>query len=99
MRAIADDIAVMYRGKVVRYGPKAEVLSPPFDDYTEMLLDSVSEMRLSWLEQVMSGRSTDGAGDRRGATEPAPMGQMPLFYVLGRLPQAERETCTLSRKD
>ena len=44
VRAIADEIAVMYRGEVVRYGPKTEVLTPPFDDYTDLLLSSVPEM-------------------------------------------------------
>jgi peptide/nickel transport system ATP-binding protein len=37
---------------VVRYGQKSKVLSPPFDDYTEMLLRSVPEMRLGWMEEV-----------------------------------------------
>src|SRR5690606_18206939 len=50
VRAIADSIAVMYRGRVVRFGPKSQVLSPPFDDYTDLLLKSVPEMRLDWLE-------------------------------------------------
>ncbi|NIZ11764.1 ABC transporter ATP-binding protein, partial [Pseudooceanicola sp. HF7] len=38
VREVADTIAVMYQGKVVRYGGKQEVLSPPFDDYTELLM-------------------------------------------------------------
>ena len=33
VKAIADSSAVMYRGKVVRYGPKTQVLTPPFDDF------------------------------------------------------------------
>jgi len=56
VRAIADSIAVMYRGRVVRFGPKSEVLSPPFDDYTDLLLKSGPEMRLGWLEQVLATR-------------------------------------------
>src|SRR3546814_7430165 len=51
VRAIADSIAVMYRGRVVRFGPKSGVLSPPFDDYTDLLLKSVPEIRLGWLEE------------------------------------------------
>jgi peptide/nickel transport system ATP-binding protein len=54
VRAIADSIAVMYQGKVVRYGTKSEVLSPPFDDYTDLLLSSVPEMKLGWLENVIA---------------------------------------------
>ncbi|SEV92578.1 peptide/nickel transport system ATP-binding protein [Aliiroseovarius sediminilitoris] len=63
VRAIADSIAVMYQGRVVRYGPKAEVLSPPFDDYTDLLLSSVPEMRLGWLEEVVEHRKMESAGN------------------------------------
>ncbi|MET0168917.1 MAG: ABC transporter ATP-binding protein [Aliihoeflea sp.] len=63
VRAIADSIAVMYRGEVVRYGAKSEVLSPPFDDYTQLLLSSVPEMQVGWLEQAISGRKMAAAGN------------------------------------
>jgi peptide/nickel transport system ATP-binding protein len=63
VRAIADRIAVMYKGKVVRYGTKTEVLSPPFDDYTDLLLSSVPEMKLGWLEQVIASRKMESAGN------------------------------------
>ena len=53
VRAIADTIAVMHLGKLVRYGKKSEVLAPPFDDYTDMLLRSVPELRMGWMEEVM----------------------------------------------
>ena len=62
VRAIADSIAVMYRGKVVRYGPKSQVLAPPFDDYTDLLLSSVPEMKLGWLEEVLAHRRMESAG-------------------------------------
>ncbi|MDW3222739.1 MAG: ABC transporter ATP-binding protein [Paracoccaceae bacterium] len=63
VRAIADSIAVMLRGEVVRYGPKSEVLSPPFDDYTDLLLSSVPEMELGWLEKVIATRKMESAGN------------------------------------
>lgn len=63
VRAIADSIAVMYQGEVVRYGPKSEVLSPPFDDYTDLLLSSVPEMKLGWLEEVIAHRKMASAGN------------------------------------
>jgi len=63
VRAIADSIAVMYRGKVVRYGSKTQVLSPPFDDYTDLLLSSVPEMKLGWLEEVIAHRKMESAGN------------------------------------
>ncbi len=63
VRAIADRIAVMYRGAVVRYGSKTDVLTPPFDDYTDLLLSSVPEMKLGWLEGVLAHRKMDSAGN------------------------------------
>ncbi|MEM9126622.1 MAG: ABC transporter ATP-binding protein [Pseudomonadota bacterium] len=63
VRAISDSIAVMYQGRVVRYGPKSQVLSPPFDDYTDLLLSSVPEMQLGWLEQVVANRKMESAGN------------------------------------
>ena len=63
VRAIADRIAVMYRGQVVRYGGKTDVLTPPFDDYTDLLLSSVPEMELGWLEGVLARRRMESAGN------------------------------------
>ena len=63
VRAISDSIAVMYQGKVQRYGGKNQVLSPPFDDYTDLLLSSVPEMRLGWLEEVIANRKMESAGN------------------------------------
>ena len=63
VRAIADTIAVMYQGEVARYGGKTEVLSPPFDDYTDLLLSSVPEMKLGWLENVIANRKMQSGGN------------------------------------
>jgi peptide/nickel transport system ATP-binding protein len=63
VKAISDNIAVMYQGKVQRYGGKSQVLSPPFDDYTDLLLSSVPEMRLGWLEDVIANRKMESAGN------------------------------------
>ena len=62
VKAISDSIAVMYQGELVRFGKKSKVLSPPFDDYTDLLLSSVPEMRLGWLEQVLATRKMESAG-------------------------------------
>ena len=61
VRAIADSIAVMYHGQVVRYGGRSDVLSPPFDAYTELLLSSVPEMEIGWLENAIDGRRMQSA--------------------------------------
>ncbi|OYU41448.1 MAG: ABC transporter [Pseudorhodobacter sp. PARRP1] len=63
VKAIADKIAVMYRGQVVRYGSKTDVLTPPYDDYTDLLLSSVPEMKLGWLESVLAARKMESGGN------------------------------------
>lgn len=62
VRAISDKIAVMFKGAVVRYGQKSDVLEPPFDDYTDLLLSSVPEME---LELAGKGHRTSQDGKRR----------------------------------
>ncbi|MBY2908416.1 ABC transporter ATP-binding protein [Rhizobium leguminosarum] len=63
VRAIADSVAVMHRGKLVRFGAKSTALSPPFDDYTDLLLKSVPEMEIGWLERVLATRRMESAGN------------------------------------
>src|SRR5262245_15630058 len=60
VRAIADEVVVMHRGKVVEQGPKAEVLSPPHPAYTDLLLSSVPEMDPDWLTGVLARRAEKG---------------------------------------
>ena len=54
VKAIADSIAVMHQGRVVRDGERDTVLSPPFDEYTQTLLASVPQMKLGWLEEALT---------------------------------------------
>jgi peptide/nickel transport system ATP-binding protein len=61
VRAIADEIVVMYQGKVVQQGLKSKVLSPPHPAYTELLLSSVPEMDPDWLTRLLEARSTRSA--------------------------------------
>jgi peptide/nickel transport system ATP-binding protein len=56
VKAIADEIVVMYQGRVVQKGGKTEVLTPPHHAYTEKLLSSVPEMDPDWLEGVLARR-------------------------------------------
>ena len=56
VKAIADDIVVMYQGKIVEQGSKQEILTPPHEDYTALLLSSVPEMDPGWLDNLMDNR-------------------------------------------
>ena len=45
VRALSDDVIVMYMGKIVESGPSGEVLSNPKHEYTRRLLDAVPVIR------------------------------------------------------
>jgi peptide/nickel transport system ATP-binding protein len=55
VKAIADEIVVMYQGRVVQSGSKTQVLTDR-REYTDKLLSSVPEMDPDWLEQVLAKR-------------------------------------------
>ncbi len=54
--SFADEIVVLYAGQVVEQGPTDEVLTPPFHPYTRLLISSVPELRIGWLEDTMEKR-------------------------------------------
>ncbi|MBP2836956.1 ABC transporter ATP-binding protein [Dickeya parazeae] len=58
VREVADSVAVLRHGHIVRQGPVTEALSPPLDDYTQQLLLAVPEMRCGWLRDVMARESS-----------------------------------------
>ncbi len=60
VKAIADEIVVMLKGKIVEQGIKKEVLQPPHHEYTELLLSSVPEMDPDWLDGVLAMRKRKG---------------------------------------
>ena len=61
VKAISDQIVVMFQGQVVEQGMKSEILSPPFPDYTKLLLSSVPEMDPDWLTGLLAKRSEEQA--------------------------------------
>jgi peptide/nickel transport system ATP-binding protein len=56
VRAISDQIVVMFQGKVVEQGMKSAVTRPPYPDYTKLLLSSVPEMDPDWLTRLLETR-------------------------------------------
>lgn len=56
VKAISDEIVVMFQGEVVEQGMKSEILSPPHPDYTQLLLSSVPEMDPDWLDKFVAER-------------------------------------------
>ncbi len=57
VRAISDQVVVMFEGEVIEQGFKSKIFSPPHPDYTELLLSSVPEMDPDWLTKILKKRS------------------------------------------
>jgi len=62
VRAIADEVVVMFQGEVVESGAKTEMFTPPHHDYTELLLSSVPEMDPDWLTDLLAARQSGSSG-------------------------------------
>jgi peptide/nickel transport system ATP-binding protein len=56
VRAICDDIVVLYAGHMVAKRPREAMMAPPYHPYSHLLLSSVPALRQGWLEQA-SGRT------------------------------------------
>lgn len=56
VKAISDEIVVMYQGEVVEQGPKNQILEPPHPAYTDLLLSSVPQMDPNWLSNLLEER-------------------------------------------
>jgi peptide/nickel transport system ATP-binding protein len=52
VRHIADDVLVMYRGRVVETGPSTAILASPRHPYTQRLLESVPRPGMSLARQI-----------------------------------------------
>ena len=62
--SFADEIVVLYAGRVVEQGPVDQVLSPPYHPYTRLLISSVPELRGGWLEETMQTQEAQAGIDR-----------------------------------
>ncbi len=58
VKAISDEIVVMFDGRLVEQGMKSEILSPPYPEYTQLLLSSVPEMDPDWLTNFLQTQAS-----------------------------------------
>ncbi len=59
--SFADEIVVLYAGRVAEQGPTDRVLSPPYHPYTRLLISSVPETRTGWLEDTANSREAQSS--------------------------------------
>ncbi|AOJ72468.1 MULTISPECIES: ABC transporter ATP-binding protein [Burkholderia] len=52
VRAISDDIVVLYAGRRVETGSRDALCAPPFHPYSHLLVSSAPELRAGWLDDA-----------------------------------------------
>ncbi|MEJ2417242.1 MAG: hypothetical protein P8Y45_09995 [Exilibacterium sp.] len=85
VRAVCDEILVLYAGQKVEHGSRDNFSAPPFHPYTDLLIGSVPEMRRGWLEQAGVQRMLPAVA--------APSGERGLCPFLDRCPVRIDEVC------
>ena len=56
VKAISDEVVVMFQGKVIEQGSKTKIFSPPHPEYTQLLLSAVPEMDPDWLTNYLDNK-------------------------------------------
>ncbi|HXR02100.1 MAG TPA: ABC transporter ATP-binding protein [Pseudomonas sp.] len=72
VQEIADDVAVLCAGRIVRQGSVDEALSPPLDAYTQRLIEAVPQMTQDWLAKIPISHCDVGGMLLALASEPLP---------------------------
>lgn len=83
----ANEIVVLYAGRVVEQGPTNRVLAPPFHPYTRLLISSVPEVKKGWLDQTV--RTREAVSGVSGDIEISAVG----CSFFERCPMAIADTC------
>jgi peptide/nickel transport system ATP-binding protein len=72
VRAICDEVMILYAGQAVEYGDRSALLTPPRHPYTDLLISSVPELRPGWLDGISQSHLAEVSGSvtARSATSP-----------------------------
>ena len=54
--SLAQDVVVMYQGKIVECGPINQIFTHPENPYTQVLMASVPHLRVGWLDEAIKQR-------------------------------------------
>ncbi len=62
---MADRVAVLYAGRIAEIGRTADIFRPPQHPYTRLLIESVPELRTTWLDGAIARRAEQLPHDGR----------------------------------
>ena len=70
VRAVCDEVVVLYSGCKVDAGSRKALAAPPFHPYADLLISSVPELRTGWLDGLPARLAVEAPGP--GAGKPPP---------------------------
>ncbi len=96
VRAICDQVMILYAGRRVELGGRAALQLHPMHPYTDLLLSSVPELRPGWLDGLSPTHLAEAAGglDRSDLAVPCPFYRRCAVHMPGtcdRLPPPLRK--------
>jgi peptide/nickel transport system ATP-binding protein len=62
VRAICDKVLILYGGQMVELGGRDAMRRRPMHPYTDLLLSSVPELRIGWLDSISVTHRAEAAG-------------------------------------
>ena len=70
VRAVCDEVAVLYSGRKVDAGSRKALAAPPFHPYADLLISSVPELRTGWLDSLPPRVTAEVLPARHGEAVP-----------------------------
>ena len=61
VRAVCDEVAILYAGRRVQLASHAAMRQPPLHPYADLLLSSVPELRVGWLDGLKASARTSAS--------------------------------------
>jgi peptide/nickel transport system ATP-binding protein len=66
VRAVCDEVMILYAGRQVELGSAAALMRRPMHPYADLLISSVPELQVGWLDGVPPGAAVRAAGASGG---------------------------------
>ena len=70
VRAVCDEVMILYAGQVMERGPGRAVMQAPQHPYADLLAASMPELRPGWLDSIDAVRLAEAHGDAARPAQP-----------------------------
>lgn len=68
VRAVCDEVMILYAGQRVESASQKAIRVPPFHPYADLLISSIPELKIGWLEKLPPRREVEAVNRPRATT-------------------------------